>query len=193
MTDDITRWEQQLGELRESSQLLSAGLTAAAQELREHGTEPPAELVSRLDRFRARFQELRVELRGRFPDAQTAASIEDLQTALASHAQVQAALQVVDAAARIQHREVSGFPPLNRVWDQCRTVREQLLTAPPARDAASALLEGRHPLAALVHLVREAETLSDERWESLQELVATQFGRELATAVVRGRLTDSAA
>lgn len=193
MTDDHTRWELQLRELRIRSQQLSAELTLAAQELREQGMEPPAELISRLDDFRTSFQELKTELRSRFSEAQTATSLEDLQTVLANHAQVEAALEVLDTAARLQHREVTGFPPLSRVWDQCRSVREELLTTPPAREAASALLEGRHPLAALVHLVCAADTLSDERWQTLQELVASQFGRELATAVVRGRVTDSAA
>jgi hypothetical protein len=192
MTSDIMRWEQQLRELRGGSQELSAALLATAQELRETGAEPPADLLARLERYRLRFTALKEELVERFPAAGDAGSLDDLDAAVASQAEVLAALEVLEAAARLQHREVAGFPPLHRVCDQCQQVRRELLSA-SAMEMASALVEGRHPLAALVHLVRDGATLSDDRWEALQEAVAQQFGRELATAVVRGRLTESAA
>jgi hypothetical protein len=189
MTNDITRWEQQLRELRGNSQELSAALTATAQELRLSGAEPNLDLLTRLDRYRTRFVTLKTELRSLFPTAANASSLDELETSLASHRQIRAALDVVEAAGRLRHREQPAFAPLARVADHCTALKEQLVTAAP-KETIKALQEGRHPLSALLQLVRDGASLSDERWETLQEVVANQYGRELTTAVIRGRVHE---
>lgn len=193
MSADFARWQQELSELRGISQGLSAQLIAAADDLRDQGQVVPLELLSQLDQYSQRFLAVQTAMRGAWRTLVNADSLDELEQALQGQQQVQQALEVLESATRLKHREQAAFAPLNRVLELCQSLREQLTTTPAAVETADELIEGRHAVAALVQLVREPDSLSDERWQSLQELVANHFGRELATAVARGRVTESVA
>jgi len=193
MSADFNRWQQELSELRGISQGLSAQLIAAADDLRDEGLIVPAALLAQLEEYSARFHSVQATLQRELSLPLNVASLDELELALQGQQQVQQALQVLESAARLKHREQAAFAPLNRVLELCQSLREQLTTTPVAVETADELIAGRHAVAALVRLVREPDSLSDERWQSLQELVANHFGRELATAVARGRVTESVA
>ncbi|MBI1346685.1 hypothetical protein GC163_10400 [bacterium] len=193
MSIELARWQQELLELRGISQGLSAQLLAAADDLRDQGSGIPNDLLTQLSRYGMRLQTLQASLRLAYPQLPGNPSLDDLEVLLQSQQHVQQALQVLDSASRLKHREQLAFAPLNRVLELCQSLREQLATPGASGETAEDLVEGRHAVAALVQLVREPDSLTDERWQSLQELVARQFGRELATAVARGRVTESLA
>lgn len=186
-------WQPELSELRGISQGLSAQLIAAADDLREQGQAIPSELLSRLADYTSRFITLENGIREMCPQLGASPSLDDLENAIQSQQQVQKALEVIESATRLRHREQQAFAPLNRVMALCQSLREELSGTRPPSNTADELIQGKHAVSALLALVREPDSLSDERWQTFQEMVAHQFGRELATAVARGRVTESIA
>ena len=56
------------------------------------------------------------------------------------------------------------------------------------RPVAVELVEGRHPLAALLVLAEEDPGVSDDDWSRAHETVEIHLGRALAAAAARGKL-----
>jgi hypothetical protein len=102
---------------------------------------------------------------------------------------VQAARELESVLA-IEPCDGIEFTPL----DESKSAAERLLAEvggaewPNSHPECLPLVERRHPCSRLLDLVRDAERLSDNDWETAQEAVATAFGRRLAVAAVRGRL-----
>jgi hypothetical protein len=178
---------QQVQALRARGQRLSEALTQAAVEMRDHGLEVSAELIEDLEVFRAEFRALR-EAAGEFvANTGRAASLDELDRELSQQVTVAAALRVLEAAAALRVKDGSAFAPLERVAAECHSLKTAV-EREGRREVAEAVAEGEHPLRALVQLVWFGDQLPDERWETLQDTVALHFGRELSTAVVRGRV-----
>lgn len=77
---------------------------------------------------------------------------------------------------------------------ECQSVGRRLLLEigeaqwPEVHPDCLALAERRHAYSRLLDLVRERDGLSDDDWQSAEEVVAAAFGKRLAVAAVRGRL-----
>lgn len=91
---------------------------------------------------------------------------------------------------RLVHREGAAFPPLDQCQNKARELQGQVDRAEwPDLPAECALLaERRHAFSRLLDLVEHGDDLSDEDWEAAEEVIASSFGKPLATAVNRGRL-----
>lgn len=189
LTDDVTT---QLQDLKSLCVRLQTAMVQAATELRESGTEPPVELLDQMRLCRAQFRDLKNRL-GLSPDDQDAAplTLNDLEQLLQLRERVGAALSVIDAAESLTHRTEPHFPPLERLQVECRELRDALSLPRPSSELIADLESGRHPVAAVVALVVHDDELSDELWSQRQSDVQSSFGRELATALARGRIVRS--
>ena len=194
----LERFQTQFGDLRERSRLLSAALRDVARGLSENGRAPSRPLIADLRQFGSDFRELQSHWRsvgdlGRDPNGSAAepASISELEREFEHRVAVRSALVVLDRldAVRLTDERDSAH------WQWCLTegqaLRRELATSPSAQAAALAerLVSGEHPLGAVVTLIADRDELSDERWRTLQVAVVESYGRDLATAIVRQRLT----
>lgn len=189
---ELTSAREELHQLREQQETLSAELSRHARELRSAGALPPEELVDRLIGFRTRMQHLTATLA-----VSPTSDPTDLEITLDA---VQAALQTSEIQACIgtalegiltlQHVDDPDFVPLR----DCQLAAGQLKAALLANDVQQLtreghdLARGQHPVQALWNLARADAELSDEAWAECQELVTATWGRALATAVARGKI-----
>jgi hypothetical protein len=67
------------------------------------------------------------------------------------------------------------------------TISDSLWTSLPAE--AEPLAEGEHAFAHLLALIEDRDELSDDLWASLHESVGATFGKSLAAAAVRSKLS----
>jgi len=186
MTTTLEALQYRLVELRAFGQRLSEAMTQAAVELRDHGLEVAPGLLADMERFRTDFRALRDRISVCRKSLSRASSLDELERELSQQAAASVALHVIDRAAALRHRDPDSFAPLERVAEECDRLRDAVAAGPS--DVVEALARGEHPLAMLVSLVTEGDRLSDDRWEQLHDAVTTRYGRELATAVARGRV-----
>ena len=103
---------------------------------------------------------------------------------------IQATLSKLESVALIEHVGEPGFAPWQHCLDEGTRLRGELLSVPAlqARFAAEQFLDPQTPLHAVVTLVADGDELSDERWTLLLDSVSAAYGRELSTAIARGKL-----
>jgi nanoRNase/pAp phosphatase (c-di-AMP/oligoRNAs hydrolase) len=183
-------WQHELQQLRLGARDLSSAMTSAAAELRDSGAEPTEALLQQMQQFRADFRRLREYIVEAQQNGSTkAVSLHDLDTELQRRQQVAKAIQLIDRAAGLRPRagDVQGamFDRLKQEITQTRLALESEASAPHVmRDLES----GRHPLMVAVRLAEGADELTDDAWGQAMETVTTALGRDLATALARGRL-----
>ena len=125
-------------------------------------------------------------------------SLKDIQnlveTAAASEGKASirdAALKVIDRVLAIAHREQSDFAPLQSVHAKARELHRAISESTPTQlhSDAESLVSGKHPVSAVLALVEQQDKLDDEQWVILEETVSAAFGKQLAVAISRGKLT----
>ncbi len=194
----LERLQRQIGDLRERGGRLSAALREASRGLFENGRVPAKPLIADLRRFRSVLREWPSAWRsggdiGRDGNGSVVepASISELEQDFEHRVAVRSALVVLDRLEAIRLTDERD----STHWQQCltesRAIRHELAVSPAVLAAAQAhrLVSGEHPLGAVVTLIADRDELSDERWRTLHEAVVECYGRDLATAIVRGRLT----
>ncbi|MCZ0902980.1 hypothetical protein ON021_24070, partial [Microcoleus sp. HI-ES] len=126
------------------------------------------------------------------------ASLKDIQnlveTAAASEGKAEirdAALKVIDRVLAIAHREQSDFAPLQSVHAKARELQRAISESTPTQlhSDAESLVSGKHPVSAVLALVEQQDKLDDEQWVILEETVSAAFGKQIAVAISRGKLT----
>ena len=194
------------------AELGATGLTAAAA-LASTGTPPSDDLVRDLAETAGRFAALRDEVlaavassEGATPPGDTPGSTRQLEVVLTAllegldsrdrvgattraHAE---ASTVLDRVADLVHRDDPAFAALAVCHARAAEVRAAL-AVPADGDTAWALLavaDAIAPFKALLTLREGAHKLDDDTWATLQDAVATAFGRSLAVAATRGRLVS---
>ena len=120
-----------------------------------------------------------------------ATSITQLEQEFEHRVSVRSALTVLDRLDEIQLTDERDSAPWQRCLSEGRAIRHELATNPPSLVAVQAnrLVSGDHPLSGVVTLVADRDELPDERWRTLHDAVLASYGRDLATAIARGRLT----
>lgn len=183
-------WQQELQQLRGAARELSAAMARAAAELLETGAEPSESLLQQMQQFRAEFRRLHeCVIEERSNDLPRPVSLQDLGVELQRRQDVAAALKLVNRAAGLRTRtgEAAG-PMFERYHSEIAETRNALETGRSTMDVMQLLQTGRHPLVVAMRLAEDAEDLTDEDWGKAMEMVSTTLGRELATALARGRL-----
>jgi hypothetical protein len=188
MAADLDVLAAELGELRGERDRLIATLTPSVEALRTHGAGPAFDLLQALRAYRQRHQRLETQCTA---DAALSAlggraSLDAWEHPVheARHAQKLAVF--FDALHRCELRSGEMPGPLARVWEDADRVRQRISGGETS--LAEELLAGRHPLALFLQLVRQGEELADAEWTELQDRVSECYGRELSTAIARGRI-----
>lgn len=190
MTARLETWHQELQQLRTMSRQLSETMSRSAVELRERGWEPSESLLQQMQQFRADFRRLRECLQeGRTGSAARIVSLQDIEEELSRREQVAKALERVNRAAALRPRTGEATGPLfERLHGEISATRSALTAATPSSELLSLLQTGRHPLVVAVRLAEGADDLNDDDWGTAIDTVTSTLGRDLATALARGRL-----
>jgi hypothetical protein len=188
---------------------LGTRLMEAARQFQGPGTPPSEALVEELtscrhefanvrDRTRALGQSLHVDC----PPVEGLPGLENLKALLdqIAEAEIQQAkneelrrrsLSVLGRVLALTHVSDSDFAALRGCKEQARALHHDISvsewdTLPTEADP---LAEGGHALAHLMTLIEDRDELSDDLWAELHESVGRAFGKSLATAAARAKLT----
>ncbi|HLO52306.1 MAG TPA: hypothetical protein VK211_28160 [Kamptonema sp.] len=192
---------QQIDSLLESFPTLGLRLSQAAKELQDSGIPASDSLVEELAAYNKNFaiaQHQALELGKSLREPRNPVSLQDIRDLVQAVAGAQSnaetrqqALNILDRVLGIVHQEQSNFEPLQPVRVQAselhRTISDP--TATQLHPDAIALAQGKHPLSALLTLVEQQENLDDSQWAIFEETVGAAFGKPLAVAISRGKLT----
>ncbi len=208
-TEDPDAVAREVAALADRFASLGRRLADVARELTEGGAPPSVEVIDELDASRSQLADARrrvvdvaraMEVPA-IPAPEELASVQALRSLLEAAIQAgeqraardakQRALAVLERIDDLRHRDDPRFAALVA----CQAAAAQLhavLAAvewPASHGDLTALAEGRHPLAYLLEFVERQDTLDDARWEQLEDALVAAFGRPLAVAAARGRLT----
>lgn len=191
--DGLKQCRDQLARLQAQRADICALLRNLSREILEGSGVPPAQSIDRVLQFRRDFDSLRAGI----PQSEAAGPLDNdtislagMQEELDSQTMIQATLRRLERFAMIRHVEQPEFAPLKRCLADGTRLREVLLSvpAPQARVTAEQFLAPDAPLNAIVTLVSDGPELSDERWSVLLDSVSAAYGREVSTAIARGKL-----
>lgn len=192
---------QQIARLSETYANLADRLSQAARQLQDSGLPPSDSLLQEVAAYSRNFatvQKQALELNKSAIAPGEIASLKDIQnlveTAAASEGKAEirdAALKVIDRVLAIAHREQSDFAPLQSVHAKARELQRAISESTPTQlhSDAESLVSGKHPVSAVLALVEQQDKLDDEQWVILEETVSAAFGKQIAVAISRGKLT----
>ncbi|MEG5067007.1 hypothetical protein QUB33_25700 [Microcoleus sp. B3-A4] len=192
---------QQIARLSETYANLADRLSQAAKQLQDSGLPPSDSLLQEVAAYSRNFatvQKQALELNKSAIAPGEITSLKDIQnlveTAAASEGKAEirdAALKVIDRVLAIAHREQSDFAPLQSVHARARELQRAISESTPTQlhSDAESLVSGKHPVSAVLALVEQQDKLDDEQWVILEETVSAAFGKQIAVAISRGKLT----
>jgi len=198
--------------LAETFARVGAALAHAAQGM-QHGLPPLFPMLNDAaachNAFVALHQEAsrRAEALGLAPSASSLLSLPELAALMDLVGQTEdefarraavlrQATGVIDRVLSLRHRVPSESLMLIDCHEPASSLRAALAVARVSDelpDEATRLADGSHPFAALARLAGQDADLGDDDWHRLHAEVAAHFGRPLAAAAVRGRLTTTPA
>ncbi|MGL5062861.1 MAG: hypothetical protein ACRC62_23035 [Microcoleus sp.] len=191
---------QQIGRLSETYVNLADRLSQAAKQLQDTGIPPAESLLQETATYCRNFATVKtqaIELNKSAAIGEIA-SLKDIQnlveTIAASGGKAEirsAALKVLDRVLALIHREQSDFAPLQSVKARARELHRAISESTPTQlhSDAESIIGGQHPVAAVLALVEQQDNLDDSQWVTLEETVSAAFGKQLAVAISRGKLT----
>ena len=192
--DPIDERRLQLARLRDAGIRLSTRLRQMSRDMVENTDLPDVDAIDGLIQFRNEFDRLQAGIpraSGTPGGPPEDVSLVEMQIQLDSQAIIQSALRRLDMFVRIQHIDLPEFPPWQRCLADARQLRGELVTVPSdrARITAEQFLSPQGPLNAALTLVSEGQELTDEQWSQLLDSVSAAYGREISTAIARGKLS----
>jgi hypothetical protein len=174
--------------LRSLRQALARRLFEAAEQLDCPGLPPAASLIDDLLAYRRNIQSMAAALGAESGD--DALSLNDLERLIESRELRRSAAAVLETLTGLTHVDDPDFAPL--VLCQREASRLCELAAESSGGETNPELEllsqRRHPLNSLIRLCDERDRLSDADWTDCHDNVAATYGRQLATALTRGRI-----
>jgi len=205
---------KRLAALSERLTTLTTTLTQAAQQLQGVGTIPSEAVVDEISKVRADFLDVRHRVletaRSLSIPAPATAEIDSLRTleplldaivqAIAAEEKRAAlaearsrVMAVLDRILTISHSDGPNFAALVQCLVKAKEIR-QAAQDPKAFDSeqAPAFLDNIPAFAALLSIIEGRDALDDDKFAVLDETVTTAFGRTLAVAAARGKLTIGA-
>lgn len=192
---------QQIARLSETYANLAESLLMAAKQLQDSGLPPSDSLLQEVAAYSRNFvavQKQALEANNWAIAPGEITSLKDIQnlveTAAASEGKASirdAALKVIDRVLAIAHRSQSDFAPLQSVQAKARELHRAISESTPTQlhSDAESLVSGKHPVSAVLALVEQQDKLDDEQWVILEETVSAAFGKQIAVAISRGKLT----
>ena len=182
---------EHLGPWRER---LAGRLIDAADRLDAPGEPPADELIDDLDAYRTQTLQLAedLELAGSLSDEGVAAGItlSELALRLGERERRERVVPVLADILSLRHIEAADFEPLAN----CHAEARRLLALPMRSGDATvdagldAIYRSSHPLNFLLKLCQKGDGLSDSDWVECNDQVTAAYGRQLATALARGRI-----
>ena len=201
---------QQLDILTQDFTQLSGQLAQAAKDLIEGGKPPLASLSDEVTVSRNAFTSLCGDLVALaqtlaispLPAGEELSSLSKLDSLLQVVAEAEdkrarvedsrrTALDVTEQVLAISHTQHPAFEPLVECQAKARELHHALsaTTWPAIHPDGHDLAQRKHPLAILLALVHASDDLDDDQWAEYQETVTQAFGKALAVAASRGKLT----
>ncbi|MGE0826819.1 MAG: hypothetical protein AB7G75_16270 [Candidatus Binatia bacterium] len=201
---------QDLTSLTERFGSLATRLSQTAQALRDTGVPPSDDIVEEMKASSTAFTELRtrgVSLAESLAlsssrQIDTLTSLSEVKALLQLIAQTEEqmktarersrrALELVDRLYALKHRDREVFAPLSECQMRATVLRNAIAETPlpQIHPEVEGLLADDHPFRALLTMVEQGEQLEDERCASLQDIIEAAFGKPLAVAALRGKLT----
>lgn len=185
---------QELEQLSQWRELLAGQLLNAADGLDSPGQLPSDELIDDLVSYRERMLRLTDAITGgttttnRDPVADiTLVELKHLFTIRNRREQI---IPVMDEILKCRHAEACDFAPLAMCHAEAKRLRE-LATHSDGSEADAeldAVCQQTHPLNLLLKLCEQGDRLSDSDWIECNDRVTAAYGRQLATALARGRI-----
>lgn len=183
------RIRQEIDRLTDWRRRLVDALTTTAQHLETLGQVPDDSLLTDLTDYRQRMRTLAWQVNGQPPSATERLSLNRLEFLLQKSQQCEAAIQQLAVVEDLEHVDQADYGPLKQCGEEYRRLKAQLAEyhdlAEPERGQ---LLQGEHPLQAVLRLVDATADLTDDEWSLLQERVGSSLGRAFAAALVRGKI-----
>ncbi|NET42918.1 hydrogenase [Okeania sp. SIO2B3] len=192
---------EKLASLSDNFPKLGIRLSLAAKELQNAGTPPSEGLLEELMAYGRDFATLKKQGLELAKTSQVSAGaissftdLENLIKALASTTESstsQPVLDILNQILAIAHQEQPEFPPLQPVKAKAKELHQLISNTKSDKlpDDAQALIANKHPLSAILTLVKQGKSLDDEQWLELEEKVNASFGKKLMLAISRGKLT----
>ena len=187
--------------LSENFSNLGIRLSLAAKELQNVGTPLLESLLEELMDYSRDFAEVKEQGLKLAETSQVStgviSSLRDLEklieavTKTTELSVTQPALDILNQVLAIAHEEQPEFPPLELIKVQAQELYQKIsqIKSEVSSDDAQALREEKHPLSALLKLVKQGTILDDEEWLELEEIVSAAFGKKITLAISRGKLT----
>ena len=214
MTLSANEFAKHLATLTERFAGLATKLAQAARELQVSGTLPAESLLEELAAARGELVDLRStvldaaaslsvaapsmaevnSLKALEPVVRAVAEAITTEERRAATAEVRKrALAVLDRVLAISHADDPGFPSLVKCQAKAKELRQAVLDPKAFETATAPMLETTPAFAALLTLIEGREQLADERFAALEDSVSQSFGRQLAVAATRGKLSIAGA
>ena len=193
MIANMEKISQRLKDLTRQSQQLGKSLRQSAMQLQDDGIVPKLSLIAEIQSYQKQLHEENQSIAkesGAKPTPVEQVTLETLRQGMEQLQVRQRAIEVLDLIPRIVHREDDKFLPLQECNTVASILKENLqsVTEGEIHPEIQTVIDGKHPLCALLELVQTPDTLNDETWSRHNELITTAFGRQLSTAVARGKL-----
>jgi len=191
--DALQKCRTSLHALRRSSDDVCELMRGLARVLRDTGRPPNLTTLDQLAQYRSDYERLRADvprLGNMTGSPSDDRSLDEIETELESLALVRATFERLELVPLIRHIDQIDFAPWRNCLADGEQLREQLLvmSAADARTAAEQFLSKPAPLNAAITMITDSAALSDERWSHLLDTVSAGYGRELSTAIARGKL-----
>ena len=168
---------RQLRDLRSLRDRLVGTMRTAASTLQDQGRPPAAGLMDDLTTYRRWFAEIRSALH---PVPATTnhgvESLDGLEQSLQVVQSIQAAGGVLERVLKLDHQRPDQRALLHPIHQVAQATLARFQTPDsPAYEEAQRLLTPAHPLAVLLNLVEQPESLSDSDWERSLEVLRAEF------------------
>ena len=194
MVCSLQELRQELEQLSQWRERLVARLLDAADRLDSLGQPPTDELIDDLTSYRIQVVQLAddIGITATATDEGTAAdmTLTELGRLLDDRDRRERVVQVLDEVLQWQHVETLDFAPLALCQAEVRRLKS-LASHPSGTEADAeldAIIQQTHPLNLLLKLREQADGLSDSDWIECNDRVTAVYGRQLATALARGRI-----
>jgi hypothetical protein len=213
MTLNAGDFAKRLAALTERFAGLAAKLAQAGRELDRSGTLPAEALLGELAAARSEFGDLRSSVldaaRSLSVSTPPLAEVDGLthleplvievitaegRRAAAVEAR-ERALAMLDRVLVVSHADDPSFPALVQCQAKAQELRQGAMDPSTFDPDSSPIVESTPAFSALLTLIEGREQLDDDRFSALEDAVSKSFGRQLAVAAMRGKLTigDAAA
>ncbi|MBS0202368.1 MAG: hypothetical protein JSS49_05665 [Planctomycetes bacterium] len=181
---------QELDQLRHLRPQFAQRLAEAADNLESPGIAPSTALTDELWSYRERMLSLASALIGDPATDGARVSLDQLEDLLNARDYRRSAETVLEQLTELMHVDLPDFAPLVLCQREASRLCELSIEAidPGLNSELELLRSERHPLNSLIRLSDSGIHLSDSEWTECHDDVATTYGRQLATALTRGRI-----